>query len=79
MVFLIQNFPLHISFMGLFQAVGFLVSTNNHAVAEETELHENVYSNDHYGDTASLLEQVLVNNPCPFELFEQNLFLLLHL
>ncbi|OAY37934.1 V-type proton ATPase subunit a1 [Manihot esculenta] len=49
--------------MVLQKAVGFLVSTNNHAVAEETELHENVYSNDHYGDTASLLEQELRSVP----------------
>lgn len=43
---------------GKFQAGGFLVSSNGHAVAEETELSENVYSMNDYADTASLLEQV---------------------
>ncbi|WRX33425.1 V-type ATPase [Theobroma cacao] len=39
------------------KAGGFLVSSNNHAVDEERELSENVYSNDGYVETASLLEQ----------------------
>ncbi|OMO77203.1 Vacuolar proton ATPase [Corchorus olitorius] len=43
--------------MVLQKAGGFLVSSNNHAVAEERELSENVYSNDNYVETASLLEQ----------------------
>ncbi|XP_022729152.1 V-type proton ATPase subunit a1-like isoform X1 [Durio zibethinus] len=43
--------------MVLQKAGGFLVSSNNHAVAEETELSENVYSNDDYVETSSLLEQ----------------------
>lgn len=43
------------------QASGFLVSSNSRAVPEERELDENVYSNDDYGDSVSLLEQVLVN------------------
>lgn len=41
-----------------FQASGFLVSSNSHAVSEETELEENVYSMNDYGDSVSLLEQV---------------------
>ncbi|XWS73752.1 hypothetical protein CRYUN_Cryun02cG0155500 [Craigia yunnanensis] len=45
-------------FLGSFlSAGGFLVSSNNHAVAEERELSENVYSNDDYVETPSLLEQ----------------------
>ncbi|XVF47095.1 hypothetical protein PTKIN_Ptkin03bG0081800 [Pterospermum kingtungense] len=39
------------------KAGGFLVSSNNHAVSEEWELSENVYSNDDYVETSSLLEQ----------------------
>ncbi|WCJ41118.1 V-type proton ATPase 116 kDa subunit a 1 [Euphorbia peplus] len=45
------------------KAVGFLVSSNNHAISEETELNENVYSTDGYGDTTSLLEQELSSAP----------------
>jgi len=45
---------------GKFQACGFLVSSHGHAVSDERELQENVYSNDTYIETASLLEQV----PC---------------
>lgn len=40
-----------------FQASGFLVSSS-HTTDQETELDENVYSNDNHADTASLLEQV---------------------
>lgn len=47
---------------GQFQARGFLVSSGSHAVSER-ELDENVYSNDDYVETASLLEQVLVHMP----------------
>ena len=43
-----------------FQASDFLVSSKSHAVAEERELDDHVYSNDVYADTASLLEQVIV-------------------
>ncbi|XWS28447.1 hypothetical protein CRYUN_Cryun25bG0069800 [Craigia yunnanensis] len=43
--------------MVLQKAGGFLLSSNNHAVAEERELRENVYSNDDYVETSSLLEQ----------------------
>ncbi|XVE59755.1 hypothetical protein DITRI_Ditri05aG0072800 [Diplodiscus trichospermus] len=39
------------------KAGGFLVSSNNHVVAEERELSETVYSNDDYVETSSLLEQ----------------------
>ncbi|CAL5334878.1 unnamed protein product [Camellia sinensis] len=44
--------------MVLQKASGFLVSSRSHAVAEERELDDHVYSNDDYADTASLLEQV---------------------
>uniref|UniRef100_A0A2P2LRW8 V-type proton ATPase subunit a n=1 Tax=Rhizophora mucronata TaxID=61149 RepID=A0A2P2LRW8_RHIMU len=50
--------------MVLQKAVGFLVSSNGHSVAEDRELGENVYSNNAYGDSASLLEQVLDIMPC---------------
>ncbi|KAF2321876.1 hypothetical protein GH714_003305 [Hevea brasiliensis] len=49
--------------MVLQKAVGFLVSSNSHAVAEETELNENVYSNDDYGETTSFLEKELRSVP----------------
>ncbi|XP_002532256.3 V-type proton ATPase subunit a1 [Ricinus communis] len=49
--------------MVLQKAVAFLVSSNSHAVAEDRELNENVYSNNDYGDTASLLEQELRSAP----------------
>ncbi|MBA0703283.1 hypothetical protein Goari_022957 [Gossypium aridum] len=39
------------------KACGFLLPSSNHAVAEERELSENIYSNDNYVETASLLEQ----------------------
>lgn len=44
----------------VYQASGFLVSNKSHAVSEERELDESIYSNDAYGDTTSLLEQVFV-------------------
>ncbi|KAI7983094.1 V-type proton ATPase subunit a1 [Camellia lanceoleosa] len=44
--------------MVLQKASDFLVSSKSHAVAEERELDDHVYSNDVYADTASLLEQV---------------------
>ncbi|KAK2975383.1 hypothetical protein RJ640_012394 [Escallonia rubra] len=43
--------------MVLQKAGGFLVSSKSNGVPEERELDENVYSNDDYADTASLLEQ----------------------
>uniref|UniRef100_A0A5B7AFW9 V-type proton ATPase subunit a n=1 Tax=Davidia involucrata TaxID=16924 RepID=A0A5B7AFW9_DAVIN len=49
--------------MVLQKAVGFLVSSKSHAVAEERELDENVYSNNDYADTASLLEQDIRPGP----------------
>ncbi|GKU93650.1 hypothetical protein SLEP1_g7226 [Rubroshorea leprosula] len=49
--------------MVLQKAAGFLVSSNGHAVAEEVELSENIYSNDDYGETASLLEQEMRPRP----------------
>ncbi|KAH9661039.1 V-type proton ATPase subunit a1 [Citrus sinensis] len=49
--------------MVLQKAGGFLVSSNGHAVAEETELSENVYSMNDYADTASLLEQDIRAGP----------------
>ncbi|ESW22229.1 hypothetical protein PHAVU_005G137800 [Phaseolus vulgaris] len=39
------------------QACGFLVSSHNLALSDERELQENVFSNDAYVETASLLEQ----------------------
>lgn len=45
-------------FLGKFQACGFLVSSHNLALSDERELQENVFSNDAYVETASLLEQV---------------------
>ncbi|GLT37296.1 hypothetical protein SLA2020_116250 [Shorea laevis] len=49
--------------MVLQKAAGFLVSSNGHAVAGEVELSENIYSNDDYGETASLLEQEMRPRP----------------
>uniref|UniRef100_A0A803PWI9 V-type proton ATPase subunit a n=1 Tax=Cannabis sativa TaxID=3483 RepID=A0A803PWI9_CANSA len=43
--------------MVLQKASGFLVSNKTHTVPEERELDENIYSNDSYVETASLLEQ----------------------
>ncbi|CAL9234689.1 unnamed protein product [Arabidopsis halleri] len=45
------------------KASGFLVSSNAHAIGEETELHESTYSNNGFIETASLLEQEM--NPGP--------------
>ncbi|KAM5583926.1 V-type proton ATPase subunit a1 [Rosa sericea] len=49
--------------MVLQKASGFLVSSNSHAVTEETELEENVYSMNDYGDSVSLLEQDIRPGP----------------
>ncbi|KAI8523966.1 hypothetical protein RHMOL_Rhmol13G0112700 [Rhododendron molle] len=54
--------------MVLQKAVGFLVSSNGHSAAEETELDDRVYSNGDYADrdyadTASLLEQEMRPGP----------------
>ncbi|CAA2955295.1 V-type proton ATPase subunit a1-like [Olea europaea subsp. europaea] len=49
--------------MVLQKAGDFLVSSGNHAVAQETELSENVYSNDSYADSASLLEEEMQPGP----------------
>ncbi|KAL6276006.1 hypothetical protein ACE6H2_019607 [Prunus campanulata] len=49
--------------MVLQKASGFLVSSNSHAVPEERELDENVYSNDDYSDSVSLLEQDIRPGP----------------
>jgi V-type H+-transporting ATPase subunit a len=43
-----------------FQAGGFLVTSGSHAVSER-ELDENVYSNDDYVETASLIEEVFIH------------------
>lgn len=51
------------NFVGKIQACGFLVSSNGHAVSDERELQENIYSNDDYVETASLLEQVPCKHP----------------
>ena len=47
--------------VGKFQACGFLISSHGRAVSGEIELQDNVYSNDDYIETASLLEQVDCN------------------
>ncbi|KAL5832987.1 hypothetical protein ACOSQ3_016661 [Xanthoceras sorbifolium] len=49
--------------MVLQKAGGFLVSSNGHAMAEETELNENVFSNEDYVETSSLLEQEIRPGP----------------
>ncbi|XP_057955951.1 V-type proton ATPase subunit a1 isoform X2 [Malania oleifera] len=49
--------------MVLQKAGDFLVSSKSHAVAEERELDENVYSKDDYVETASLLEQDIRPGP----------------
>ncbi|KAL7265234.1 hypothetical protein ACSBR1_003068 [Camellia fascicularis] len=49
--------------MVLQKASGFPVSSKSHAVAEERELDDHVYSNDDYADTASLLEQEMRHEP----------------
>lgn len=36
----------------------------NHSAAQETELDENVHTNNGYADTASLMEQVMCNIIC---------------
>ncbi|WZZ40818.1 hypothetical protein YC2023_037077 [Brassica napus] len=40
------------------KASGFLVSSNAHAIGDETELHESTYSNNGFIESSSLLEQV---------------------
>ncbi|XP_028068774.1 V-type proton ATPase subunit a1-like [Camellia sinensis] len=49
--------------MVLQKASDFLVSSKSHAIAEERELDDHVYSNDVYADTASLLEQEMQPGP----------------
>jgi V-type H+-transporting ATPase subunit a len=51
------------------KACGFLISSHGRAVSGEIELQDNVYSNDDYADTASLLEQVPCNIPSLIYLF----------
>ncbi|XP_019457808.1 PREDICTED: V-type proton ATPase subunit a1 [Lupinus angustifolius] len=45
------------------KACGFLVSSHGHAVPDERELQENVYSHDEYVEAASLLEQEMRPGP----------------
>ncbi|XP_065865690.1 V-type proton ATPase subunit a1 [Euphorbia lathyris] len=45
------------------KAVCFLVSSNSHSISDGTELNENVYSTDRYGENTSLLEQELRSVP----------------
>ncbi|XP_027339869.1 V-type proton ATPase subunit a1 isoform X3 [Abrus precatorius] len=45
------------------KACGFLVSSYRHAVSDERELQENVYSNDDYVEAAALLEQEVRPQP----------------
>ncbi|GAB4825392.1 V-type proton ATPase subunit a1 [Ancistrocladus abbreviatus] len=49
--------------MVLQKAGGFLVPSKGSVAAEERELDENVYSNDDYAETASLLEQEMRGMP----------------
>ncbi|KAI9195676.1 hypothetical protein LWI28_017138 [Acer negundo] len=49
--------------MVLQKAGDFLVSSNSHAMAEETELNENVYSSNGFIETSSLLEQEIRPGP----------------
>ncbi|KAE9600619.1 hypothetical protein Lal_00046350 [Lupinus albus] len=45
------------------KACGFLVSSHGHAVPDERELQEDVYSHDQYVETGSLLEQEMGPGP----------------
>ncbi|CDP08938.1 unnamed protein product [Coffea canephora] len=49
--------------MVLKKASDFLVSSRSNSTVQEREMVENVYSNDHYADTASLLEQEMQPGP----------------
>lgn len=49
--------------MVLQKAGAFLVPGKSSAAAEETELDENIYTNDDYADTASLLEKEMRGTP----------------
>ncbi|XP_071933451.1 V-type proton ATPase subunit a1-like isoform X4 [Coffea arabica] len=49
--------------MVLQKASDFLVSSRSNSTVQEREMVENVYSNDHYADTASLLEQEMQPGP----------------
>ncbi|CAI9778811.1 unnamed protein product [Fraxinus pennsylvanica] len=55
---LMQTYNELLEFKMVLQKAGdFLVSSGNHAAAQETELSENIYTNDGYADSASLLEE----------------------
>ncbi|KAH0890146.1 LOW QUALITY PROTEIN: hypothetical protein HID58_052575, partial [Brassica napus] len=45
------------------KASGFLVSSNAHAIGDETELHESTYSNNGFIESSSLLEQEMRPEP----------------
>ncbi|CAF1863605.1 unnamed protein product [Brassica oleracea] len=45
------------------KASGFLVSSNAHAIGDETELHESTYSNNGFIENSSLLEQEMRHEP----------------
>ncbi|CAN7116233.1 unnamed protein product [Brassica rapa subsp. narinosa] len=47
----------------LHKASGFLVSSNAHAIGDETELHESTYSNNGFIESSSLLEQEMRPEP----------------
>ncbi|KAI3461471.1 hypothetical protein Pfo_018134 [Paulownia fortunei] len=49
--------------MVLQKAGDFLVPSGSHSAAQETELDENIYTNNDYADTASLLEQEMQPGP----------------
>lgn len=61
---LMQTYNELLEFKMVLQKAGdFLVSSGNHAAAQETELSENVYTNDGYADSASLLEEEVQPGP----------------
>lgn len=48
-----------------FQASDFLLSSGSNGTVQEREMDENIYSNEDFSDTASLLEQVITCVPAP--------------
>ncbi|KAK9677258.1 hypothetical protein RND81_11G131300 [Saponaria officinalis] len=61
---LLQTYNELLEFKMVLQKAGtFLIPGKTSAVAEETELEENIHSNDEYVDTSSLLEQEMRGTP----------------
>ncbi|KAI7983423.1 V-type proton ATPase subunit a1 [Camellia lanceoleosa] len=58
-----QTYNELLEFKMVLQKASDFVSSKSHAVAEERELDDHVYSNDVYADTASLLEQEMQPGP----------------